>query len=138
MLNQDQKDQEASETLLEDKEVQKIYRICSLQPQIKEQAELLELTAHLLQRNKDLEKERKTILEDLKREVQTGGHIVLRKFSSFGGQKFTHNNQKDELCNSSVNLRNLEEKLNKIKIEMSQKSIGQHMIDDARVESLEQ
>ena len=48
----------------------------------------MEISQKLLQHNIKLEKERQLMVEMLKSKVQTGGHVMLQMFKSFGNGDF--------------------------------------------------
>ena len=52
----------------------------------------MQLTRKLLKRNQDLELERMLMIDQIKKEVQLSGHLVLEKFKSFGGGTPTNQN----------------------------------------------
>lgn len=50
---------------------------------LQDQMELMEITEKLIERNKELEQDRKNLINAIKQEVQISGHIVFEKFNSF-------------------------------------------------------
>ena len=52
-----------------------------------QQKELVEIMSKLLEKNQQLEKERISMIEEVKKKVQHSGHTLMRRFDTFGHSK---------------------------------------------------